>query len=144
LKLPNRDLLTFLARHKMLLLMLGGAVGTYARYCVGRWFSSQPWGQTFPFGTLFVNVSGSFILGLAAMLILERLPPEHADWYLLIGTGFCGGYTTFSTFAWETFQLIRDGSWKLALANVLGSVAAAFLGVVLAVALVHGILPRRE
>jgi CrcB protein len=127
----------------MLLLMLGGAVGTYARYWLSRWFNSQPWGQSFPFGTMVINVSGSFILGAAAVNILERLSPDHQDWYLLVGTGFCGGYTTFSTFEWETFALVRDGSWWYALANVFGSVVAGFLGLVLGVALVAVLLPRR-
>jgi CrcB protein len=126
----------------MVLLMLGGAVGTLARYWLGRWISSQPWAQGFPYGTLVVNVTGSFILGVAAAVILERLPPEHLDWYLLIGTGFCGGYTTFSTFEWETFKLIQDGSWWLALANVFGSVLAGFLGVLLAVGLVNTFFPQ--
>jgi len=90
-----------------------------------------------------VNVSGCFILAVAAILILERLPPEHQDWYLLIGTGFCGGFTTFSTFAWETFKLVRDGSWWYALGNVLGSVLAGFVGVLLAVGLLGLLLPKR-
>src|SRR5215470_10901131 len=132
-----------LLRNKMLILMVGGALGTYLRHVIGRWFNSQPWGQTFPYGTLFINVSGSFILGAAAVIILERLRPEHQDWYLLVGTGFCGGYTTFSTFEWETFRLIRDGSWYYALANVFGSVIAGFAAVLLGVALANGLFPRR-
>lgn len=132
-----------LLKHKAVLLMLGGAVGTYSRYALGRWVNSQPWAQGFPYGTFVINVSGSFILALAAVIILERLPPAYQDWYFLIGTGFCGGFTTFSTFEWETFQLVRDGSWWPALANVFGSVAAGFAGVLLAVALVHLVFPQR-
>jgi CrcB protein len=142
---PNgrKHWLYLLMRHRMVLLAVGGGLGTLARYWVGRWFALHPWGQAFPYGTLVINVSGSFVLAVAAVIFLERLPPEYQDWYLLIGTGFCGGYTTFSTFEWETFRLVRDGSWPLALANVAGSVAAGFLGVALGVAVVQGIFPRR-
>lgn len=125
----------------MLFLIVGGAAGTCARYGIGRWFNLQPWAQGFPLGTLVINVSGSFLLGFAALFILERLPPEYENWYLLIGTGFCGGYTTFSTFELETFHLVRDGSWGLALANVLGSVLAGFLGVFLGALLARLVFP---
>jgi fluoride exporter len=138
-----RQRLFLFARHKMVLVMLGGAIGSYARYALSKWFNLQPWAQGFPYGTFVINVSGSFILAVAAIVVLECLPPEHQDWYLLIGTGFCGGYTTFSTFEWETFQLVRDGSWWYALANVFGSVLAGFLGVVLAVMLVGLVFSRR-
>jgi CrcB protein len=139
----GRVSLSELVRSKMLLLMLGGAAGTYLRYVIGRWVGSTPWGQAFPWGTMIINVSGSFILAFAAVIIRERLPMEYGDWYLLIGTGFCGGYTTFSTFEWETYQLVRDGSWWAALGNVVGSVVAGFIGVVAGAMLAGLILPRR-
>jgi len=138
-----REWLFRVVRHKMILLMIGGALGTAARYLIGKWLDGQPWAQGFPYGTFFINVSGSFILGAAAVIILERLSPAHQDWYLLVGTGFCGGYTTFSTFEWETYKLVRDGSWWYALANVFGSVLAGFVGILLAVALVSTLFPRR-
>ena len=135
---------TFLrARKTMLLLMLGGALGTYLRYVLGKWFGNQPWAEGFPYGTMFINVTGSFILAVTALIVLERLPPRHQDWYLLIGTGFCGGYTTFSTFEWETFKLIRDGSVWPAVTYVVGSVVAGFIGVLLGVALVGLLFPRQ-
>jgi CrcB protein len=127
----------------MVWLIVGGAAGTLARYWVSRWFYAWPWGRSFPYGTMFINVTGSFILGVAAALILERMRPEFADWYLLVGTGFCGGYTTFSTFEWETYKLVRDRDWLPALGNVAGSVAAGFVGVVLGVKLVELLFPKR-
>ena len=73
-----------LAMNKMLLLMLGGAIGTYARYALGKWINSQPWAQGFPYATLVINVTGSFILAFASVIILERLRPEYQYLYLLI------------------------------------------------------------
>ncbi|MHB8971954.1 MAG: fluoride efflux transporter CrcB [Pirellulaceae bacterium] len=132
-----------LLTNKLLLLAMGGAVGTNARYWLGRSLGEVGWAKGFPLGTFVINVTGSFILGVAAVLILERFPPAHQHWYLLVGTGFCGGYTTFSTFELETFRLVRDGSFWLALANVAGSVLVGFLGVLVAVALTELVLPRR-
>ena len=128
---------------KLVLLAIGGAVGTNARYWIGRWLGEVAWAKGFPLGTFVINITGSFILGIAAVLILERLPPMYQHWYLLVGTGFCGGYTTFSTFEWETFRLVRDGSLWMTFANVAGSVVVGFVGVIIAVALTELVLPRQ-
>jgi CrcB protein len=125
----------------IVLLMLGGGIGTVVRYLLAKWINEQPWAQAFAYGTPVINISGSFILGFAAVVILEKLPPAHRDWFFLIGTGFCGGYTTFSTFEWETFQLVRDGSWVHALANVGGSVVLGFVALLLGVALAGFLFP---
>ncbi|OAI46925.1 hypothetical protein AYO44_01730 [Planctomycetaceae bacterium SCGC AG-212-F19] len=134
--------LSLFARNPMVQIMLGGAIGSYARYWLSQWCGAHPWGQAFPWGTFIINVSGSFILGLTAVIVLDRLPPEQMDFYRLIGVGFCGGFTTFSTFEWETYKLVRDGSWGYALGNVVGSVVAGFVGVLLAVFLVGILFPR--
>ncbi len=128
--------------HPIVLVGLGGAAGSVLRYYLGRWIDVQAGGSGFPWGTFAINVSGSFILGVVGLLVTERLPPEYRWAYLLFGTGFCGGFTTFSTFEWETFKLIRDGSVWLAVANVVGSVVAGMLGVVLAVAAVSALWAR--
>ena len=119
--------------YPVLLLSLGGVVGTNARFWLGRWIASHPWGQSFPLGTLLINVSGSLLFAVAGVAFLERQPPHHKEWFLLIATGFCGAYTTFSTFEWETYQLVKRGDWPLALVYVLASVAAGFAAVVVVV-----------
>ena len=129
--------------NKFVALTLGGALGTHARYWLGRWLNEIGWARGFPLGTFAINISGSFLLGLAAVLVLERLPPSQQAWYLLLGTGFCGAFTTFSTFEWETFKLVRDGNFAFALLNIVGSVLVGFLGVWFAVVLMEVVFPRR-
>ena len=127
--------LFWLLTHKVVLLSLGGALGTCARYFVTVWVGAPAWARGFPVGTFAINVSGSFLLGAAAAVIRERLPVEYGYWYLLIGTGFCGGYTTFSTFEYETQRLVELGRWGAAVGYVAASVALGFAAVTLGVAL---------
>jgi len=111
-----------------LLVGAGSFVGGNARYLVGR-FVGGAVDARFPLGTLLINVSGSFVLGLIGGLLADRALP-HADAVrLALGVGFCGGFTTFSTFAWETSALLDDGLWLPAVANLAVSFVAGLLAV---------------
>jgi CrcB protein len=115
-----------------LLVAVAGAVGAPVRYLVDAWIQRHNAG-IFPWGTLLINATGSFLLGLITGLALYHALPETDK--LLIGTGFCGAYTTFSTFTFESVRLAEDGSRLEAVANAAGSLiiglllAAAGLGV---------------
>lgn len=100
----------------------GGAMGSVARYWIGVW-SILLLGQTFPWGTLFVNVTGSFVIGMAASL------PGSDLWRQFLMVGVCGGYTTFSAFSLQTFVLARTGVSAAAAVNVLLSVAICLAAV---------------
>ncbi len=108
------------------LAVLGAAIGAPTRYLVDRAVQSRH-DSVFPWGTLTVNVVGSFVLGLVVTL-------APTDLQVLLGVGFCGGLTTYSTFSYETLRLVEDGAGGLAVANVLLSVAAGVLAVGLGVA----------
>ena len=118
---------------------LGSALGGMARYwCSG--VIARTFGETFPWGTIIVNASGSLIIGFLATLMSpdgRLLVPPDARVFLTIG--LCGGYTTFSSFSLQTLHLVRDGEWLWATANVLFSVilclAAVWLGHIGAAAL---------
>src|SRR6476661_4872847 len=86
---------------KYLLVMLGGATGSLARYVAGAAIMNR-FGGRFPVGTLVVNVSGSFLIGLLMAVFTERFQP-HSNWRLLLVVGSLGGYTTFSAFEYETY-----------------------------------------
>ena len=113
----------------VLAISIGAVLGANARYFLGSWISER-FGSGFPLGTLVINVSGSFVIGLVLALIGERL--VVADWWRpLVAIGFLGSYTTFSTFSYETLALAEAGSWGLASLNVVGSVGGSLLGVYL-------------
>lgn len=107
---------------------LGGAAGA-----LGRWLMSagvHRWlGRDFPWGTLAVNVAGSFVMGLLAALLVERLALGPA-WRAGLLIGFLGAFTTFSTFALETVELLEEGMGLRALGNVVASVALCVLAVI--------------
>jgi len=110
-----------------IMVMVGGATGSLARYVIGTAIMTRL-GVRFPVGTMFINVSGSFLIGVLMSLLTERLAP-HPNWRLLLVVGFLGGYTTFSTFAWETLALVKEGGRWLGLLNVAGSVVLGYVAV---------------
>jgi CrcB protein len=112
---------------KYLLIVVGGGAGSLARYLAGVAIMGRTGGR-FPWGTLVVNVSGSFLIGLLMTWLTERYA-VHPYWRLLLVVGFLGGYTTFSSFEWETWSAAREGGGWLALANVVGSVTLGYLAV---------------
>ena len=118
---------------RYLMVMLGGAVGSLARYVVSLAILNRMGGR-FPWGTAFINITGSFLIGFLMALLTERARP-HPNWRLVLVVGFLGGYTTFSSFEWETFGLVRDGSHLLALLYVGGSVLLGYLAVWLGMAI---------
>jgi CrcB protein len=107
--------------------MLGAALGGLARFVAGTTIMEK-YGGSFPLGTVVINITGSFLIGLLMTLLSERWH-AHQNWRLFLVTGFLGGYTTFSSFEYETLQAVRRGGMGIALANVVGSVALAYLAV---------------
>jgi len=103
---------------------IGGFLGAVARYGVGLWIG-QKWGRSFPLGTFFINVSGSFLIGFLMALFTERIM-LNPQWRMFLVIGFLGAYTTFSTFEYETGALLRDSEWLIASLNVVLSVFVGF------------------
>jgi len=112
---------------RYLMVMLGGATGSLARFVLGTAIMNRLGGR-FPFGTVIINITGSFLIGFIMTMLTERLNPSP-NWRLILVVGFLGGYTTFSSFEWETLGLVRDGGRWLALLNVAGSVVLGYIAV---------------
>lgn len=116
---------------------LGAVVGASARYFlstqIARHFST-----TFPYGTLLINLTGSLVLGFFLAYSTERVLVDPR-WRLLVAIGFCGSYTTFSSYAFESFALMEQGQWLLTGINILASNALCLAAVVAGAALARGL-----
>jgi len=110
----------------------GGIAGTFARYALEGWVQGRV-GAGFPWGTLLVNLSGSFLIGLIARYATgtASVTPEMRAGLLI---GFCGAYTTFSTYSYETIQMLQSGSYARAAAYAFGSLASALLATLAGIA----------
>lgn len=109
----------------ILAVAVGGFIGAPSRFLVDRRISDH-WGSDFPLGTFVINVTGSLVLGLVAGLSLAGHLP--AGWKALLGTGFCGGFTTFSTWSFETVRLFEEGEYFQAGLNTVLSLAVGLAG----------------
>jgi len=115
---------------KYVIISVGAILGAFCRYWMGVWVAAK-WGTQFAYGTLVINLIGSFVLGLFLTLNLDRgLFTPNARY--LVAVGWCASFTTYSTFSWETFRYLQEGNFKLAGANVvftlLGCLAATWAG----------------
>jgi CrcB protein len=122
---------------KLLALSVGGVLGVNARYWLGVWINRWASAQ-FPWATFTINLSGAFAIGFLTALLARWSP--HSYLRLLLLVGFLGGYTTFSTFAFESVTLWQRGEWAFSLTYMVGSVVAGCAAVILGAALAHGIV----
>jgi len=116
-----------------LAISLGAVAGANLRYWMSR-YALRLWGPVFPYGTLGINVLGSFVLGFFLVWTTERVMVDPR-WRLLIAVGFCGGYTTFSSYAYETMAYFEQGQWALMATNFVANNLLACLAVVAGMAL---------
>ena len=118
----------------VLWISLGAIAGANARYFLSRW-AAKSLSPAFPYGTLFINITGSLLLGFFLIWTSERVLADPR-WRLMIAIGFCGAYTTFSSYAFETMYYFEQGHWLLFAANILANnilcLAAVLAGAALA------------
>ena len=109
------DLLT----NDLLVISLGAIVGANARYLMSR-YAARLLGPVFPYGTLIINILGSMIVGFFVIWTTERVLADPR-WRLLVVVGFCGSFTTFSSYAFETMAYFEQGQWLLMLTNIVSN-----------------------
>jgi CrcB protein len=120
-----------------LVISVAAILGANLRYLLSR-VAAREFGPVFPYGTLIINILGSFIVGLFVIWTTERVLVDPR-WRLLVVVGFCGSFTTFSSYAFETMSFFEQGQWGLMMANIVGNnllcLAGALAGMALARAL---------
>lgn len=112
---------------RYLVVLLGAGLGGLARYAAGTWIMAR-YGGRFPLGTFLINITGSFLIGVLMTLFNGRLAP-HPNWRLFLVVGILGGYTTFSSFEYESYQALREGARWMGLLYITGSVVVGYVGV---------------
>ena len=121
----------------ILIVGTGGFIGSVMRYLV-QYFVEKGLSSTFPLGTLIANVAGSFIIGIVFALA-EKGNLLSAEWRLFLAVGICGGFTTFSSFAYNNFTMLKEGSFGQFFWNVGGSLFLGILAVYLGVIVIRSI-----
>jgi len=117
----------------LLIISVGAIAGANARYLISR-LAAKLLGPVFPYGTLFINITGSMIVGFFVIWATERALVDPR-WRMLVVVGFCGSFTTFSSYAFETMAYFEQGQWHLLLANILSNNLLCLAGTLAGMAL---------
>jgi CrcB protein len=121
----------------VLIISVGAIAGANARYLISR-LAAKLLGPIFPYGTLFINITGSMIVGFFMIWATERAVVDPR-WRLLIVIGFCGSFTTFSSYAFETMAYFEQGQWMLTMTNILTNNLLCLAGALAGMALARGV-----
>ena len=120
-----------------LAISVAAVVGANLRYVMSR-FAAREFGPAFPYGTLVINIIGSFIVGLFVIWTTERVLIDPR-WRLLVVVGFCGSFTTFSSYAFESMALFEHGQWGLMLINIFSNNLLCLMGALAGMALARAL-----
>lgn len=115
---------------QFLLVFLGGGLGSVLRFSISKWIPFSP--NQFPWATLTANILSCFFLGLLFYIFINRTDLSQSQ-KVFFTAGFCGGFSTFSTFSLENYQFLQNGNWSLGIINILGSICLGLLGLWLGV-----------